>query len=141
MKKIILCLLLIYGLSLIPGSLALAADSGTTDTAGASIGSGVSNFGNLVYGSSKPKDLRETVLSIIQGALAVLGTLFVVLLIYGGFLYMTSSGKEDHIKKAKNLILYAVIGLVIIVISYSVTFFIFRSLIESAGPGYQGVNP
>jgi hypothetical protein len=71
---------------------------------------------------------------IIQGLLALVGIVFVVLFIYGGFLYMTSASSEDKIKKAKDLLKNAVIGLIIIMAAYSIAYYI-TTLLEGAAKG------
>ena len=74
------------------------------------------------------KDPRAIVASIIKILLGFLGTLAVVLIIYAGFLYMTAAGKPDNTKKAKDIMSTAVIGLVIILISYGITVFVTNAL-------------
>ena len=55
---------------------------------------------------------------IITGAVAVL------IIIIAGFMYATSNGNPDTIKKAKNAILYAVIGLIVILLAFTITQFV-----------------
>jgi hypothetical protein len=52
------------------------------------------------------------------------GIIAVVVIIIAGFTLVTNGGEPDAIKKAKNSILYAVIGLVVILIAFTVTWFI-----------------
>jgi hypothetical protein len=68
---------------------------------------------------------------IINILLSILGVIFFVLLVYGGFLWMTSQGNEDKVKKAKTLITDAVIGLVIILAAYAISSFVITSLVEA----------
>lgn len=75
-------------------------------------------------------DVPTITAQIIRGALTIVGTLFLVLMVYGGFLWMTARGNEDQVTKAKNIVIAAVIGLVVIVGAYAVTNFI-----VSAGVG------
>lgn len=56
---------------------------------------------------------------IINFFLGLVGTVAILMLIYGGFLYLTSAG-GDNIKKAKNTIIYAIIGIVVILLSYAI---------------------
>ncbi|OGC82090.1 MAG: hypothetical protein A2V81_02985 [Candidatus Abawacabacteria bacterium RBG_16_42_10] len=56
---------------------------------------------------------------IINFFLGLVGTVAILMLIYGGFLYLTSAGGEN-IKKAKNTIMYAIIGIVVILLSYAI---------------------
>ena len=74
-------------------------------------------------------NLSLMIAGIIKMLLGLIGIVFVVLFIYGGFLYMTSAGNEDRVKKGKNLITSAVIGLIIIMTAYSIAYFV-TTLIE-----------
>lgn len=66
--------------------------------------------------------------NIIRAALSLTGTIFLVLIIYAGFIWMTAGGNEEKIRKAKLVIQSAVIGLIIILSSYSITNFVVGSL-------------
>jgi len=72
-------------------------------------------------GFGKPIDPRLQVSIIIRNVLAVIGVLFIALMVYAGFLWMTAGGNEDNIDKAKGLIKAAIIGLFIIVSAYAIT--------------------
>ncbi|MBU1164520.1 pilin [Patescibacteria group bacterium] len=54
---------------------------------------------------------------VIGYMLTFLGVLFLVLIIYGGYLWMTASGNDDQIGKAKKIIIGAFIGFVIIILA------------------------
>lgn len=55
---------------------------------------------------------------IIQYAVGLVGIILVVFLIYGGFLYLTSGGKEQQAGKAKTVITYAIFGTVVLFAAY-----------------------
>ena len=61
-------------------------------------------------------------------AVALIGIISVVMLLYGAYLYMTGGASEDNAKKAKTAVIYAVIGGVIAVLAFSI-FSIAKSLI------------
>lgn len=63
--------------------------------------------------------LRGIILTVVNFFLTFLGLLTVVMVIYGGFLYVSSAGNEDNVGKAKKILLYSVIGIVIIVASFA----------------------
>ncbi len=69
--------------------------------------------------------VAKTVITIILGLLA---TIFLFLLVYSGFKWMTAAGDADDIKKAKATIRMAIIGLIIILSSYGITYFVFNQL-------------
>jgi len=61
--------------------------------------------------------LRTLILKIINWILLFLGLIATAFLIYGGFMYITSAGNEQNVDKAKKVIMYAAIGIVIIVLA------------------------
>jgi len=67
----------------------------------------------------------------IQVALGLLGVIFIVLIIYAGFNWMTSAGNEDRISKSKKTIVAAVIGLVIVLSAYLITAFVLSQLFRA----------
>lgn len=68
-------------------------------------------------GLSGGKSAKEILQSITKWLLSLIGTLAVISLLYGGYLYVTSQGEEDKAEQAKNIILYSVIGIIVIGIS------------------------
>jgi hypothetical protein len=65
---------------------------------------------------------------IIQPVLGILGLLFLVLTIYAGILWMTAQGDPKQVQKAKDILVSAVIGVVIIVAAYALTTAVFNGL-------------
>jgi len=98
------------------------------------------NFGDVMGLASQTAGetgLQQTSISAIVGSvittvLGFVGAIFVILMIYGGFSWMVSSGNDEKVGKAKKTIAYAVIGLVVMIGAYSITFFI-SSAIEQSG--------
>ena len=82
-------------------------------------------------------DPRTVVGRIIEIAFGLLGTVFVVIVLYGGFKYMTAGGNTDDVAKARKIIFSGVIGLVIILMAWAITTFVFDSL-EKATDGNSG---
>jgi hypothetical protein len=81
---------------------------------------GVGDIGN-VYGGSTPTDIRTLIAQIIVVCLELLASIFIVLTIVAGFQYMTSGGNEEKTGKAVALLRNAIIGLVIVLVSWAVT--------------------
>ena len=69
--------------------------------------------------TQKGEDAVANIANIINGVIGVLGLVCVVVMIIGGVNYMTSSGDAEKVKKAKNTILYGLIGLVICVLAFA----------------------
>lgn len=79
----------------------------------------------------KATDPRIVVGRIIKVLLGLLGAIFTVLVIYGGFIWMTSAGNDEQVTKARKIISAAIIGLVIILLSYSITNFVLKSVSDA----------
>lgn len=76
-------------------------------------------------------DIRVYALRIVNRALTVLGLVFLVLILYGGFLYMTSGGSEEKVGKAKVVLLNSTIGMALIISSYAIATFVSRNLVRT----------
>ena len=88
------------------------------------------------YGASTglgQKDLRTTVADIIKVALGLIGIIALVIVISGGFLWMTSFGNEDKVEKAKSMILMGIVGLAIVLTAYAITTFVINQLTSATG--------
>jgi hypothetical protein len=78
-----------------------------------------------------PNTIKNIFGIVILGA----GILFVGLFLTGGVMYLTSAGNEENTKKARQLMLDAIIGLVIVVTSWSIGTFILKTLGISGATG------
>lgn len=83
-------------------------------------------------GAESNRQLPEIVGLIINALLGVIGTILVVLIIYGGFLWMTAAGEDEKVNKAKEIIKNAVIGLIVIFLAYGIASFVVRALVTAA---------
>jgi len=94
----------------------------TSGAAGYATGDGATNLEGMIS-------------KVVQTALSLIGVLFLILMIYGGFLWMTDRGNEDQVKKAKSLITAAVIGLIIVVSAYAISYLVIMSSIKGTLEG------
>jgi hypothetical protein len=88
----------------------------------------------ITYGSDtglSSTDPRTIAAKIINIALGILGILAVVLILLGGFKWMTAAGNEEQIEEAKKILIGGVIGLVIILASWGLATFIINSLVSA----------
>ncbi len=67
---------------------------------------------------------------------SILGVIFLIIIVYGGFTWMTAGGNEEQINKSKKLLINAAIGLAIIILAYSITYFVTAALTYSTVPEY-----
>ena len=96
---------------------------------------GINEIGKKAYGAEKSKDIRLIVVNIIKIFLGLLGLIFVILIIFAGFKYMTSMGNQEKTKEALDQIKAAVIGLIIIFCAYSITDYIFDCVLDATSGG------
>jgi len=67
---------------------------------------------------------------IFNAVLGLVGVISLAIMIYGGYRWMTSAGNEETIGEAKRTLTAGAIGLTIIIIAYSVVYFIVNSLVD-----------
>ncbi len=104
-------------------SFAFAADP-SYGLQGASKGTGLIN---TVTG--KPTlTVPQLIGQVIGVALSFVGAIFFILVLYAGFLWMTAFGSSEKVDKAKDILLHAAIGLVIVLAAYAISTFVFSAL-------------
>ncbi len=65
---------------------------------------------------------------------SIVGILFLILTIYAGIQWMTAGGNDEQVSKARQLLRNAVIGLLIVIMSYVITTFVTRTIILISSP-------
>lgn len=127
MKKIIVFTLILFSLAVL------------TPVAQADLDALINSEFNYVQkgvtGRSTADDVENIVIDIIQTILSFLGLLFVILIIWSGFQWMTAGGSSDAVTKAKQRIINAVIGLVIVLAAYAITNFVITKVYNSTRGG------
>lgn len=88
---------------------------------------------NGLNGTLKETDPRTMVGSIINVALGFMGVIAVVILLIGGFKWMTAGGNEDKVSEAKKMLGYGVIGLVIVLAAWGVATFVVDAIYTATG--------
>lgn len=73
-------------------------------------------------------DIFSVVVEGIRMILSVLGVIFIVLVIYSGFNWMTAGGSDEKIAKSKKVLKNSAFGLIIILGAYSISFFVVEAL-------------
>ncbi|MBI5230526.1 MAG: hypothetical protein HY981_04490 [Candidatus Magasanikbacteria bacterium] len=137
-KKIIsfLATASLLGTMLVP-ALASAYTPVPIDTTNGNKALGIEGIGNSnsesLSGSTGlgNKDIRVTVGNIINVALGLLGIVAVVIILIGGFEWMTAGGNEEKTGEAKKRIIAGVIGLAIILSAYAIAKFVIDSLVKA----------
>jgi len=86
----------------------------------------------LVLGNSSPEDLAIATINWVLGILALIA---VVMILIGGFRWMTAGGNEEKVEGAKKLLIAALIGLVIILASWGLAVYAINNLLDFTGSG------
>ena len=92
------------------------------------VGTGAEGVGYEEITDSGEFYFSEKAGDIIRVILSFLGVIFLLLLIYGGFMWMTAQGNEAQVDKAKKIIINSTIGLTIVLLAYAITWFIIFNL-------------
>lgn len=74
------------------------------------------------------QDLTGTIRTIVTTVLGFVAIAFFVLVLYGGFVWITARGKEDKVEEAKGILEAAAIGLAIVASAYALTTFVFSRI-------------
>ena len=80
--------------------------------------------------STNETTFAETLGVVVKGALSLVGVIFLILMVYAGFLWMTAHGGEEQIEKAQEIIRSSIIGLIITLGAYSITAFVLPRILE-----------
>ena len=90
---------------------------------------GIAGYGE----GATSRTLPEIMGNVIKVFLSIVGVIFLVLMVYAGYLWMTAQGEEAKVEKSKDTIKAAVIGLIIVVAAYAITSFVVTGLIAASG--------
>jgi len=125
--------LLIFAVPLAAGGLAHAQTSqdqiNSNLCSGSAIDfSGGTNCDKTTGNGDSATKLARSVINVIS---LVVGAVAVIMLIFGGFRYVTSGGKQESVTSAKNTIIYAIIGLVIVALAQIIVQFVLNKTSEA----------
>lgn len=79
------------------------------------------------------KDARDVVANLINVVLQITGIILVLYIIYAGYLWMTAAGDDEQIGKAKSIVSACVMGLMLVLASYSIASFVIEKLRSATG--------
>ena len=122
MKNIILILLLLTSILIIPISVDALVSDKTDIVVLTNPLEGVADSPNQLIGQ------------IINGVLGIVGSLALVMFIYGGFVWMLAAGSNEKVQKGKDILVWATIGLVVIFAAFAIVDFILRGITNTPKP-------
>jgi len=80
------------------------------------------------YKTGSSNALPLFVKALINAFLSILGIIFIILMLYGGTMWMTARGNAEQITKGFDTLIYAAIGLALILASYGIAKFVIDKL-------------
>jgi hypothetical protein len=131
MKKKILACLLAFNLLVVP---AMAFSVSPAHAASGNLNLWGDNYNDQNFSEDTglgQRDPRAIVASVIRVILGFLGIVAVIIILLGGFKWMTAGGNEDKVAEARKLIVSGIIGLVIIMAAFGIAQFVINSLMKA----------
>ncbi len=112
-----------------------ADDSSSTANIQQSLCAGVNldvttNCQSGITGQDATAKINDLIGDIINIFSIIVGVVSVIMIIYGGFRYITSGGDSSNVSSAKNTILYAIIGLIIVALAQTIVRFILGRVVQ-----------
>lgn len=90
-------------------------------------------FGYATALNMGTRDLRASIMQVINILMGFLGIVAIIIILAGGFKWMTAMGSEDKIAEARKLIVAGIVGLGIILSSYAIAYFVLQQLMSATG--------
>lgn len=94
----------------------------------------------LAQGLGAPPDiglsktsLPAMIVAVVNYSLVLVAALALAMIVYGGFLYITAHGESQQVEKAKTVIIYAVIGIVVIGLAAALVNFVVGAVVGQTG--------
>ncbi len=124
-KTVLTSFMMMFALAAPMAVPALASAQITSDTIKNEIckGATASTSGTCATGAGQ-NDLLSIVRRVITLLSLIIGFVAIFMIIWGGFKYLTSGGDSKNVDAAKSTILYAIIGLVVVLFAQAIVFFV-----------------
>ncbi len=124
MKKTLLCLILAFGVVLTPLCIAAPTVSAAVDIFGGGGDACSKTTTDLCNKKGDSGDLTPIAVPIVNTLLMIVAIVAVIMIILGGIKYAMSNGDSGKVTSAKNTITYAIVGLVVAILSYGIVNFV-----------------
>lgn len=130
-KKKILSFLVLFAICFFLG-MAVAvnnANAAVFDTVKGGMGTFVDKVWNP-QGDTPDMTVQDIIARVVNTFLSLLGVIFLIIIIYAGFLWMTAGGNDEQVTKAKKWLTNSVIGVIIVIAAYAISYFVLNALLE-----------
>lgn len=127
-----------FGAMFVMAAALVPAAAGAAQIGGNAVDPSVEAFFGTSYAESSGlgnRDIRDTIASIIRVALSLLGIVALVIILAGGFKWMTAGGNDDKVQEARKLMIQGVVGLAIIMSAYAISIFVIDQLASATDSG------
>lgn len=103
---------------------------GITESVNQGLNSATSNGQDCTdaYGSGQPTSLASIAKTIVNILSVIVGVVAVIMIIVGGFRYITSGGDSGNVSSAKNTLIYAIVGLIIVALAQFIVHFVLTNV-------------
>ncbi|KKU13687.1 MAG: hypothetical protein UX17_C0011G0003 [Parcubacteria group bacterium GW2011_GWC2_45_7] len=88
--------------------------------------------GYNVFNFQQGGDVRIFLAGLVQAALSLVGVIFFLMILYGGYLWLTAGGNEDQVKKGREFITRAVVGFMVTIGALIITRFVTELIVTSS---------
>lgn len=88
-------------------------------------------YGGAMTDTPAPVSVGSIVAQVIAVFFGLLGIIFVVLMVYGGFQWMTAAGNPEQVKKAQKLMLDAILGVLILMVASFISYWVLYTIAHS----------
>ncbi len=104
-----------------------------SDNIGGSLNQGINsasanNTGCDLATGSGPSDLQSIARKVVNFLSVIVGVIAVIMIIVGGFRYITSGGDSNRVGGAKNTLIYAIVGLIIVALAQFIVRFVLTNV-------------
>ena len=94
------------------------------------VGVGTNYAGNIGLGTEDPRTMIQLIVNLILTFLAIIA---VIVILLGGFKWMTAGGNEDKVGEAKKLLIAGIIGLAIVLAAWGIALFVINQMLNISG--------
>ena len=127
-KLIIIFLIFTFSFIIAINNLIAQGEGITPDNTNTKTASEPVKLTNPLTGNQKSDDIPVLLGKIINYAMGIIGSLALVMFIYGGAVWMLSRGNQEQVSKGKNIIIWATLGLAIIFTAYALIRFVILAI-------------
>lgn len=129
-KFAILSLLFITSFSFVPA----AFGAGATDAIKSGLGqasekAGLTEKDDITKEDGSQKKITAIISGVIRTVVQILGVISVILIVYAGGMWLTAAGNETKVTTAKKILVSTLLGVIIVGLAYSITFFVIAQLL------------